>query len=145
VKVLIATTHAAATHIAATQIAATRIAATQAQGAWVQDFSSTVDGELVFDPGLCEKSIRERDPYCPCAFSFRGLASGGQTTTCMVADLNLDVREYMRAFRDGLTRIGVCTECARKYAHAARMLALRWPVGTVLEREYFDVRERVTA
>jgi hypothetical protein len=120
------------------------IATTQTQGAWVDDFSSTVEGELVFDAGPCERSIRERDPNCPCAFSFRGVASGGQTTTCMVADLDMGLREYMRAFRDGLTRVGVCTKCARQYAHAARMLALRWPVGTVLERELLDIRERVT-
>jgi hypothetical protein len=119
------------------------IATTQTQGAWVDDFSSTVEGELVFDAGPCERSIRERDPNCPCAFSFRGVASGGQTTTCVVADLDMGLREYMRAFRDGLTRVNVCTECARQYAHAARMLALRWPVGTILEREQLDIRERV--
>jgi hypothetical protein len=125
-------------------IATTQTAATQIQGAWVDDFSTTVEGELVFDPGPCSKSIRERDPSCPCAFSYRGLASGGQTTTCMVADLDLGLSEYMRAFRDGLTRVGVCTECARQYAHAARMLALRWPVGTVRAREYLDIRQRIS-
>lgn len=121
------------------------IATSQTQGAWIDDFCSTVDGELAFDAGPCERAIRERDPECPCAFSFRGVASGEQTTTVMVANLDLNRGEYVRAFRDGLGRIGVCADCAADYAHTARMLALRWPIGTVLERKYLDIRPRVTA
>jgi len=119
------------------------IATTTTQGERIDDFSSTVEGELAFDAGPCERAIREQDPDCPCSISFRGVASGEQTTTVMVADLDFGLRDYERAFRDGLKRRGICAACATRYAHDARMLALRWPVGTVLEREYLDIRARV--
>lgn len=112
------------------------VATTQTQGMRDDDFSRTVSGELVFDGGPCGGVTSEADWDCECSIAFRGLASGELTTTAMVADLPTDLKAYGRAFRDGLAgQFACCRECARLYAHNARMLALKWPVGTIIERD----------
>lgn len=111
------------------------VATSTTQGARDGDFFDAVDGELVFDSGPCEAVIAGAPWDCDCALAFRGVASGELTTTAVVADLPVGLKEYEGAFRDGLARLGVCRDCAKRVGHAARMLALRWPVGTVLERD----------
>jgi len=117
------------------------IATRQTQGAYEDDFSDTVEGELVFDAGPCENVTNPAYWNCACAIGFHGVASGELTTTAMVADLPIELHEYERAVRDG-TREWCCKDCARFYARKTRMLALRFPVGTVIERfqEEFRVR-----
>lgn len=111
------------------------VATRQTQGARGDDFSRTVAGELVFDAGPCTAVGRGAVWGCECAIAFRGVASSELTTTAIVVDLPIALKDYQRAFRDGLTREVCCKDCARQYGHAARMLALRWPVGTILERD----------
>lgn len=118
------------------------VATTTTKGKRLDDFSSAIDGELVFDAGPCEDVIRGERWDCSCSIAFRGLASGELTTTAMVADLDFGLREYERAFRDGLARMGCCTQCAKSMANSARMLALRWPIGTVIERNRFVFTKR---
>jgi hypothetical protein len=120
------------------------IATPVTQGDYEGDFSSAIDGELVFDGGPCEAVTDGSAWDCPCSIAFRGLASGELTTTAMVADLDFGLREYERAFRDGLKRWGICFDCAKRMGHAARMLALRWPIGTVIERDRLEFRERLS-
>lgn len=119
------------------------VATRQTQGEREDDFSDTVEGELVFDAGRCADAAKLPMWHCACAIGFSGVASGELTTTAMVADLPLGLAEYERAVRDG-TREWCCTSCARTYAHGARMLALKFPVGTVLERFQEDIRPRVS-
>ena len=111
------------------------IATRELQGDREDDFSRTVDGELVYDSGPCLRVRQGADWLCECAIAFRGVASGELTTTAIVADLPLRPLEYERAFRDGFRRHGHCADCARKASHAARTLAMRWPVGTIVERD----------
>ena len=80
---------------------------------------------------------------CECSIAFRGVASGELTTTAIVADLPVDIKAYQRAFRDGLDRQDICRECARSYGHTARMLALRWPIGTIIERDQLSFTPRL--
>jgi len=119
------------------------VATSKTQGAREDDFSRTVDGELVFDAGPCVAVLEGAVWDCDCSIAFRGVASAELTTTAVVADLPMGLKEYQRAVRDGLRRMGICAECAKSCGHAARMLALRWPIGTVLERDrwQFGARE----
>lgn len=117
------------------------VATRRTQGARDNDFSDTVEGELVFDAGPCEDVTDPANWNCACAVGFWGVASGELTTTAMVADLPIGLREYQRAVRDG-TREWCCKECARIYAHSTRMLALKFPVGAVIERYQKPFRVR---
>jgi hypothetical protein len=117
------------------------IATRRTQGARDDDFSATVEGELVFDGGPCEDAVDAANWTCPCAIAFHGVASGELTTTAVVADLPITLGEYERAVRDG-TEEWCCPDCARFYADSTRMLALRFPVGTVIERFRDEIRVR---
>ncbi|MGO4692444.1 DUF7715 family protein [Glaciibacter sp. 2TAF33] len=118
------------------------VATRQTQGDRVGDFSDTIEGELVFDAGPCEQAVREQSWECICSMGFVGLASGELTTTAVVANLPVAPREFERLFRDSLAPEGICADCAKDMAQAARAFALRWPLGTVIERNRFDVRPR---
>ncbi|MCU1443666.1 MAG: hypothetical protein JWQ59_1816 [Cryobacterium sp.] len=120
------------------------VATRQTQGTRGDDFSRTVEGELVFDAGPCEGTIRDRDWDCECSIAFCGVATSELTTTAIVADLPIGLKEYQLAFRDGLTRADICRECAREFSHAARMLALRWPVGTIVQRDQMSFTARAS-
>ncbi len=118
------------------------IATRRTQGARGDDFSDTVEGELVFDAGPCEDVFDPASAWnCACAIGFHGVASGELTTTALVANLPIGLREYERAVRDG-TEEWCCSDCARLYAHNTRLLARRFPVGTVIERFQFEFRVR---
>jgi hypothetical protein len=118
------------------------VATRQTQGERDDDFSETIEGELVFDAGPCDESFRRETWDCTCSIGFCGLASGEFTTTAVVADLKVAPREFERLFREGLGPEGICADCAKDMAQSARMFALRWPVGTVIERQQFDIRPR---
>ncbi|WP_166870761.1 hypothetical protein [Salinibacterium sp. ZJ450] len=109
------------------------VATRKTQGAREVDFSDTIDGELVFDSGPCGEVQDAENWDCRCSIGFWGVASGELTTTAIVADLPIGLREYERAVRDGV-RSWCCSDCARSFAHDTRMVALRFPVGTVVER-----------
>lgn len=118
------------------------VATRQTQGDRDGDFSETIEGELVFDAGPCEQSVREETWDCICSIGFLGLASGEFTTTAVVANLTVAPQAFERLFRESLGAEGICAECAADMARSARMLALRWPVGTVIERHQRDIRPR---
>lgn len=118
------------------------VATSKTQGAREDDFFRGVDGELVFDAGPCAGAQERREWDCSCSIAFTGVASGELTTTAMVADVPMGLKDYQRAIRDGLARMDICGDCAKWYGHRARMLALRWPIGTVLERDRLVYGER---
>jgi hypothetical protein len=120
------------------------IATPVTQGDNAGDFCSATDGELVYDAGPCVDVINGAVWDCPCSIAFRGVTSGELTTTAMVADLDFGLREYEHALKNGLKQHGTCSDCAKSMANAARMLALRWPVGTVIERDRLLFRERLS-
>lgn len=119
------------------------MATTTTQGDRDDDFSHTVDGELVFDAGQCDRVAQDDSWDCECSLSFAGVASGELTTTAVVVDLPMDIKQFMRAFRDGLARTNICRECAAVYAHRARICALQWPIGTIIERDRDVIQERL--
>ncbi len=66
------------------------------------DFSDTVDGELV-----CMPYDRCTNPTCQCGYTMVGLASGEATTTHTIVDLpHLDEALVVEAFLDGLGKQG---------------------------------------
>ena len=120
------------------------VATTQTQGARDDDFSRTVSGELVFDGGPCSGVAEDEDWDCECSIAFRGVASGELTTTAIVTELPITPPAYEQAFCDGLGRVEFCEYCARVCAHDAWLLAMRWPIGTVIERDQRSFSTRST-
>jgi hypothetical protein len=80
------------------------VATSQGQGGWPHDVCTTVEGELVL--------LHRCDRDClVCRRTMIGLASGGVTTTFMVADLpDVDRALYRSFVREGLDRHG-CDWC----------------------------------
>lgn len=113
------------------------VATRETQGMREDDFSWTVDGELVRFPGLtCD------DPGCGCERSMAGLASSRATTTFKVdVRSGLDRAGYRAAIRDALSREGwiepgTADDDARwvdDWADEHLAAAALFPVGTVLE------------
>lgn len=103
------------------------------QGDSDQDFSDTVDGELVVIPiDVCA------EPKCGCERAVTGIGSGRGSTTFTVADHpHLTPDLYTELIRDGLTRHGlICpTEQPIHVTDFIRWhidLAARLPVGALL-------------
>lgn len=120
------------------------VATRKTQGSREGDFSRTIEGELVFDTGPCMGVADDGEWDCECSIAFRGVVSGELTTTAMVADLSMQMKEYQDAVCDGLALEGICSDCALEYGRAAWKLAMRWPTGTVIERHqmHFAPRQR---
>jgi hypothetical protein len=120
------------------------VATRKTQGSREGDFSRTIEGELVFDAGPCTGVADDGEWDCECSIAFRGVATGELTTTAVVADLPMRLKEYQEAVCDGLALKGVCSDCALECARAAWKLAMRWPTGTVIERHQtrFAPRQR---
>lgn len=118
------------------------VATTKTQGARESDFSRTLGGEFVFDAGPCVSAGEGAEWTCECSIAFRGVVTGQLTTTAMVADLPIPMAEYQDVVRDGLASRGICSDCASEYGRAAWKLAMRWPTGTVLERNKFRFTPR---
>ena len=108
------------------------------------DFSHTVDGELVFFPPLeCGRGSVDDD--CGCRRSMAGLTSHRATTTIKVLEReDLDPAGYFVIIADGLQSQGYVTdellatpdvnEWVHHLTNELLYLASRCPVGTVLER-----------
>lgn len=123
------------------------VATTKTQGAREGDFSRTLGGEFVFDAGPCVAVGEGAEWNCECSLAFRGVVTGQLTTTAMVADLPIRMKDYQDVVRDGLASAGICSECAQEYGRAAWKLAMRWPTGTIIERHQmrFTPRQRTRA
>lgn len=123
------------------------VATAKTQGARENDFSWTLEGELVMFPFECDGETV--DGPCGCRRSLLGLDSKKSTTTFMVADLPYLTREmFVSKVADNLM-----TSWGFKERHAVSAanvdvdtllgLAGLFSVGTVLERRgnYLKSRE----
>lgn len=118
------------------------VATSRTQGLDPEDYSWTLEGELVHLPVL-ECGTPDR---CGCLRGFAGVASHQATTTAEVADRELTRDEVMGAVADALLAGGwfpdeadaLVRREAELLAHEVTAdlleLALRLPVGTVLGR-----------
>lgn len=125
------------------------VASRATQGTRTDDFSWTLEGELVHLPPIeCASG-----PSCGCERSFVGVASQRPTTTAEVARRELDEGDVVRAVYQGLVDASLVEPelpGQRRegewlaYALVADLLELadRTPVGTVLgrHRDRFLVR-----
>lgn len=110
------------------------VATLETQGDLPDDFSWTVDGELVcLPPFICANA------ECGWARSFMGLASAKATTTAMVVDSPLGLEEYHVGIQDGLVRQGYvdlsvpeAVAFAREEAGELLALAAALSPGTVV-------------
>lgn len=73
-------------------------------GATADDYSRTVEGELVRLPVTCDA------PGCDCSRAMTGLASAQDTTTFTVRELNIDKDMYRELLWATLERDGWVTE-----------------------------------
>lgn len=124
------------------------VATRETQGLVAEDFSWTVEGELVRWPLIeCASG-----PSCGCERSFPGLASHKATTTVKVVELDaLDQAGLVRALLDDLVASGITVidDEARRYVEdeaddLARVASL-FPTGTVLGRRGDYVYARAVA
>ena len=109
------------------------VATTETQGSRDTDFSWTVDGELVRLPG-----IECCDPRCGCGRSWAGIASSKATTTCRVAEVDIDRDALRAAFtgaleREGWLPPGEDRTWVDEFVDSHLDIAESFPVGTVLE------------
>ncbi len=126
------------------------VATKEEQGRMADDYTWTVEGELV-TPVVAECASPDR---CGCANGFPGLASSRATTTAMVADLphisEADLRDVIEGAleRDGwfdlvddedADRSGsgsiMVSELVAEHLECIAAVCARFPVGTVLGRK----------
>jgi hypothetical protein len=119
-------------------------ATSETQGLRDNDFSWTVEGELVFfAPIECGRGYVDDD--CGCRRSLAGMVSERATTTVKVLEReDLDPESYFVLVADALERQGYVTEELMTNPNVSDWvhdltdeliwLAAGWPVGTVLER-----------
>ncbi len=130
-------------------------ASSQTQGWRDNDFSWTVEGELVFfTPFDCARGFVDDD--CGCRRSMAGLVSHRGTTTMKVVERrDLDAETYFALIADALESQGYVTEDllsnrnVNEWVHDLTdeliYLAASFPVGTVLERRGDMLSTRHTA
>lgn len=120
-------------------------ATTLRQGDRDNDYSWTVEGELVGIDEPCARDRTDPDGGCGCGRGFFGFSSHRSTTTAVVRDLPLtagDVCDALVGYYEsaGYGRFTVA-EVADQVDDLLE-LAGYWPVGTVLERRLDLVRTR---
>jgi hypothetical protein len=74
------------------------------EGAEVDDFSKTIEGELVRLPVTCD------DPECQCGRAMTGLGSGESTTTFTVREFDISREMYRELLWSTLLRDGWVAE-----------------------------------
>ncbi len=118
------------------------VATRRSQGLEPDDFSWTVEGELV-TPVISECS----SPTCGCDRGFGGLASHLVTTTAEISELDIDPASLREAVRSSLADQGWlrslrdidADDFVSEHIEAIRLVAEAWPVGTVVRRHREDL------
>lgn len=87
-------------------------------GAEVDDYSYTIEGEMVRLPITCD------DPECDCGQAMTGLASGMSTTTFTVGELDLDIQMYKDLLWDTLERDGWVNDDPQDHEWVDRLVDL---------------------
>ena len=126
------------------------VATKELQGTAADDYSHTVEGELV-TPVVAECCSPDR---CGCAAGFPGLASSRATTTAIIADLahltEQDVRDVVEGAlqRDGWFDFideSDVHELIDEHVDAIAAVCATFPVGTVIGRRGSQVFRRSIA
>lgn len=116
------------------------VATNETQGQRHDDYSWTVEGELV-TALAAECSSPDR---CGCGRGFSGLGSSRATTTAMVVERpGLTPSDLRRALADSLEREGWTTglvdaeieELIDEHVAVTALVCTRYPVGTVITRD----------
>lgn len=128
------------------------VASRRTQGARDNDFSWTLDGELVHLPGL-ECDCGGVDGPCGCRRSLCGVASRKATTTAEVAERELEASDVFVGVAEALVDggwfdalDGEAFETGVELVGPLLMWASLLPVGTVIERRggRISVREHAS-
>lgn len=122
-------------------------ATTTSQGTRENDYSWTVEGELVGIDEPCGKDRSDPDGGCGCGRGFFGMSSHRATTTALVRDLPLTREDVMLALSGyyesgGYGRLSR-SELVAEVDDLVELGAL-WPDGSVIERRLDVVRLRST-
>lgn len=122
------------------------------QGQRSNDYSFTIECELVRIDEACALDRQDPDGGCGCGRGFAGMSSSRATTTALVRDLPMTPAEFERAYVDALVAQGwlgaddhADADVAAEIHHAVWVLleaAARIPVGTVLERRLDVLQSR---
>jgi hypothetical protein len=116
------------------------------------DYTFTIEGELVRIDDPCDRDRRDPDGGCGCGRGFSGMSSARATTTAVVVDLPMTRAEYARAYFDSLVAAGYLrsedhadpevAELIHREVEVLLRAAAMCPVGTVVERRLDQLRSR---
>lgn len=120
-------------------------ATTTGQGERDNDFSRTVEGEIVGIHEPCATDILDPDGACGCGRAFFGLSSHRPTTTALVRDVPLTRGDLADALAGYYASAGYglpsLSEVAPEVDDLVELGSI-YPVGTVVERRLHIVRSR---
>ncbi len=123
-------------------------ATARTQGLRSNDYDWCVEGELVMPPvAICRRDRDNPDGECGCGRAWIGANSHRSTTTAVVRDLPLRVREYAEAIRSSLEYDEWWPDFVDNYGLVTMVSELldtarSYPIGTVLERRLATVASR---
>lgn len=121
------------------------------------DFFWCVEGEPVVMVDMCDRDINAREmgeedeyPGCGCSRAFGGMSSGTSTTTAVVIDSPLTREEFTLAFHTSQAAMGLIPEVLEVEDMVAMEEEIDWllaladefEVGTILERDFEEIRVR---
>lgn len=113
---------------------------TAATGDGPDDFSFTVDGELLYLGPICDRD-RAGGNGCGCARAFVGVASGYATTRAVVREIGIDRAQLRAVLVDKFTAAGWSDPNGLAAEIAVEMVEMgrEHPVGTELRRSMWDI------
>jgi len=115
------------------------------QGTRDNDFSWTIDGELVLIGIVCARDQADPDGGCGCGRAFSGLSSHRATTTARVLDLPLTREDVSKAIAGYYESAGYGVfEPSELDDEIDEMLrvASAWDIGTIVERRLDRLQAR---
>ena len=115
------------------------------QGRRPNDFSFTIEGELVWLGLVCASDRRDPDGGCGCGRAFSGLNSHRATTTARVRDLRMTRNDLIDALGSYYESAGYGVVPRRELkAEVAGMLELvsGFPEDAIVERRLDHLRQR---
>jgi hypothetical protein len=122
------------------------VATKKTQGFRNNDFSWADEGEYVGFAFECDGEVV--DGTCGCRRSFTGLGSHKATTTAEVAEKKITEAEYVALYRISNVRAGWIkpgeeVAWVRTHVHRLMEIALRYPVGAIVEKRGISCGRRV--
>jgi hypothetical protein len=116
------------------------------QGERENDYNFCVEGELIRFDTVCGRSARNPDDGCGCARGFAGMSSMRATTTALIRDLPMEVRDVRIALAASLHAAGYLAdpEDVEDEADELMQIAAAFEVGDVVERRLDVLRVRAS-